>query len=191
MGDELPYYETFYGVKIDDWNWDYGAGYFSNTHYALTKEYYSEGVESDDTTSLVTDSNTIRFLFSHWIKRKYYIEGTAIGQFTLSCDGGNSEVSNYEIRLMKIDNLGNVTELGTTDVVVPVNTIFTWDGGLNVGTEIVYPFEIEISPEQEMLNNDRLFVELIIVMKDANGILYHSNDATWEDFKIQIPFRGL
>lgn len=190
-GDDLPFYETLYGMKIQDWSWSYGSGIFSNSHYVMKKEYVNEGCESDDYSTMTTGDNQFRFLYPYWIKRKYYIEGIAYGQFTISCISGNSALTNYEIKLKKVDDSGKVTALGTTGTITPANTAYTWDAGLSVGTEHVYYFEIDISPEKEILNDDRLFLEINITSSNGYLILYHSNDQTWEDIKIQIPFRGL
>jgi hypothetical protein len=190
-GDDLPFYETLYGMKVQDWFWSYGSGLFFESHYVMKKEYINEGCETDDYSTLTTGENTFRFIYPYWIKRKYYIEGIAYGQITLSCLNGNSTLTSYEINLKKVDEDGKVTELGTTDTITPANLSFTWDAGLNVGTERVYYFEIDISPEQEILNDDRLFLEVIITAGNDNLILYHSNDSTWEDLKINVPFRGI
>ncbi len=191
MADDLPYYETFYGIYVDDWEWNYG-GYFTDHKYILTKEYLNEGCETSDYTQFdSTGNNTVRFFYPHWIKRKYYVEGTAIGQFTLSCTENDAEISDYTVSIYKLSDTGIVTPLGTTGIIYPLNVDFDYDFLIEVCTERVYPFEIEISPEKEMLSGDRLFIELIINVKTAPIWLYHSNDATWEDFKIQIPFRGL
>jgi hypothetical protein len=190
-GDDLPFYETLYGMKVQDWFWSYGSGIFFESHYVMKKEYVNEGCITDDYTTLTSGENNIRLIYPYWIKRKYYIEGIAYGQITLSCYGDDSDLVSYKINLKKVDSDGKVTPLGTTDTVTPVNTIFTWDGGLSVGTEIVYYYEIDVSPEKEILNDDRLFIEIVIVTSNEYMILYHSNDATWEDLKINIPFRGL
>ena len=191
MADDLPFYETFFGIKVQDWSWDYGDGYFTNHQYILTKEYFNEGCMTDDYSELtVTGENVFEFFYPHYIKRQYYIEGTAIGQFTLSCLD-DSEVSDYTVEIFKIDKTGLITQIGSTGIIIPTNVDFTWNSEVSACDEIVYPFEIEVTPEKEMLENDRLFVRLTIHTSDSNSILYHSNDSTWEDFKIQIPFRGL
>lgn len=191
MADDTPYYEDMFGIVLDDWNWTYGSGVFTATHYILVKEYLSEGCMSQDSTSLATGTNVITFLYPHWIKKQYYIEGVVEGQLTLTCDGDDSVLTSYTVRLMKIDDEGVITQIGTTGIVIPTNVNFTWDAGTSTGTEIVYPFFMTVSPEKKVLDKERLYVEITIVVADDNLILYHTNDSTWQDFKISIPFRGL
>ena len=190
MADDLPYYETLFGVYIDDWTWSYG-GFFLNTKYILTKEYLNEGCYTSSSTSIATGANIISFLYPHWIKKQCYIEGVVEGQITLACDGDDGVLTSYTIRLMKIDSVGVIEELGTTGVITPTNTTLSWDVGTSTGEEIVYPFYITISPEKKLLDKERIYVEVTIVAADNNLVLYHSNDSTWEDIKISIPFRGL
>jgi hypothetical protein len=92
---------------------------------------------------------------------------------------------------MKVNSLGVTDWLGDTNVITPTTVNFTWDGTLGVGDEWVYPYYMNIDVEKKVLDDERLYVELTIVVADTKMILYHSNDATWEDFKISIPFRGL
>jgi hypothetical protein len=48
-----------------------------------------------------------------------------------------------------------------------------------------------MSTEKKVTDKERLYVELTLVTATDTLLLYHSNDSTWEDFKIMIPFRGL
>lgn len=200
MSSELPYYETMYGVYLQDWTVTYGiAGPFAgDVNYILTKEYYNEGCMTNDVTTLASGSNTIRFLYPFWIKKQYYIEGNIEGHFTVSCMYDDGELTSYEVALWKVDNYGTTTRIGTTGTITPLNVSFTWDATYDVGTEIVYPFTIEttdyltnLPSEVKVLDKERLYVEITLVTTTEYLILYHSNDATWEDFKISIPFRGL
>jgi hypothetical protein len=190
MADDLPYYETLFGIYTDDWTWSYG-GLFYAVKYILTKEYLNEGCYTVDYTSLVTGTNTILFLYPHWIKKQCYIEGVIEGQLTLACDTDDATLTSYTVRLMKIDDVGVTEEIGTTGVITPTNVTLVWDVGTTTGEEIVYPFYITVSPEKKLLDKERIYVEVTIVAADNNLILYHSNDSTWEDFRIAIPFRGL
>jgi hypothetical protein len=191
MSSELPYYETLYGVRINDWGWDYGSGVFSNEHNTLTKDYLNEGCSTEDWTQVASSgSSSFVFLYPHWIKKQYYIEGVIEGHFSLSCNGGDDQLNEYRVRLMKVDDIGNISEIASTGY-KPLVVVFTWDAVLSVGTERVVPFYITVSPEAKMLDKERLYLELIINTDDNHMILYHSNDSTWEDLKISIPFRGL
>jgi hypothetical protein len=193
MADDLPYYETLFGMYLTHWKWSYGSGEFVDTHYILTKEYQNEGCETVDYTTCSTPNpgtNTFKFLYPHWIKKHYYIEGVVEGHISFSTVGLDDTIISYELKLMKVDDLGNIGEIGTTGTVT-INKLLTWNGTLNVGDEIVLPFYITISPEEEMLDKERLYVEIIVIVSAGYIVLYHSNDATWEDLKISIPFRGL
>jgi hypothetical protein len=190
MSADMPYYETLFGIYLNHWGWTYGSGEFVDSLYTLTKEYQNEGCLTTDFTACSSGSNTIRFLYPHWIKKKYYIEGVVEGHFTVSCDGDDDELVEYQIRLMKVDDLGNISEISSTGYKL-LNYALNWDAGLGVGDEIVIPFYITISPEVEMLDKERIYVEITVNADDDYLVLYHSNDATWEDFKISIPFRGL
>jgi len=191
MSSDLPYYETLYGVYLQDLTYSYGAGQFVDTNYILTKDYYDEGDMTTDYTTLAAGSNTIKFLYPHWIKKQYYIEGVIEGQFTLSCLNDYDTLISYEVKVMKVDDTGFTDQIGTTGVKIPSNLSFTWYSNYNVGTEIVYPFSIEVSPEKKMLDKERIYVEITIVATSDFLIFYHTNDATWQDLKIAIPFRGL
>jgi hypothetical protein len=190
MSNDLPYYEKMYGIYIDDWEWSYGS--FIGIHHTLTKEYINEGCSTGDWTVLddPTFTNTVYFLYPHWIKKQYYIEGVVEGHFTLSCLNDDETIVSYEIKLMTMNSLSTATQIGTTGSITVTKTL-TWDAVLGVGDEIVFPFFIDISTEKKVLDGERIYVEITIVTTDVNGILYHSNDATWEDFMINIPLRGL
>lgn len=194
MSSELPYYETMFGIVLEDWSWTYGNGFFTNIHYMLTKDYLNEACYTTDYTTLSNGSNVIMFLYPHWIKKQYYIEGVVEGQFTISIISGlQGTVTSYKIRLMKVDDLGTIDEIGSTGTIVPVNNFYAYDPGLGVGDEGVYQFYMTVSPEKKVLDKERLYVEITLVVDGTLGVmcLYHSNDSTWEDFKISIPFRGL
>jgi len=190
MSNDLPYYETMFGILVQDWEWSYST-HFICVKYMLTKDYLNFGCGTTDYTSLGAGTTTIEFLYPHWIKKQYYIEGVIEGQISLSCDGNNDFLISYTVRLMKVNASGVTSLIGSTGVITPTNTTFIWDALLNVGTEYVYPFYITVSPEVKVLDAERLYVEITIVANGNNLILYHSNDSTWEDLKISIPFRGL
>jgi hypothetical protein len=194
MADDLPYYETLYGILLDDWEWSYGEGFFNGTHYMLTKEYLNEGCFTTDYTELTNGENVITFLYPHWIKKQYYIEGVVEGQFCISIvDGSDGYLNTYKVRLMTVDSDGSPKEVGSTGTITPTHTYYTYDSDVGVGDEGVYQFYMTITPEVKILDQERLYVEITLDVNGSGGTmcLYHSNDATWEDFKINIPFRGL
>jgi hypothetical protein len=190
MSGDLPYYETLFGLYLNHWAFNYGNGEFVDEHYILTKEYLNEGCLTTDYSALSSGTNTFKFLYPHWVKKHYYIEGVIEGQFCVSVLDDDDELVTYRVRLMKVDILGNITQIGSTGYVA-LNYVLTWDAGIDVGDEIVVPYYIDITPEVEMLDDERLYMEINIEAADDYLILYHSNDATWEDCKISIPFRGL
>jgi len=190
MSSDLPFYETLYGIYVNHWKWTYGSGEFVDAHYMLTKEYLNEGCLTTDYTSISAGTNTFKFLYPYWIKKKYYIEGEVEGHFSIAANTDDGTIETYELKVMKVDDLGNTSQIGTTGVIT-LNYTLTWDAGLSVGDELVVPFFIDITPEIEMLDRERIYVEIIIVSTAGNLILYHSNDATWQDIKISIPFRGI
>lgn len=194
MADDLPYYETLYGVLLQDWEWSYGDGFFNATHYMLTKEYFNEGCFTTDYTTLSDGENVLMFLYPHWIKKQYYVEGVVEGQFCISIVGGaEGRLYTYKIRLMTIDDNGTPGEIGSTGTVTVTNQYYAYDSDIGVGDEGVYQFFMTVSPEKKVLDKERLYVEITLDVDGTMGdmCLYHSNDATWEDFKISIPFRGL
>ncbi|RPI86133.1 MAG: hypothetical protein EHM34_00115 [Nitrosopumilales archaeon] len=194
MADDLPYYETMYGIYIEDWDWSYGSGFFANTHFMLTKEYLNEGCFTTDYTTLSNGENVIMFLYPHWIKKQYYIEGVLEGQFCISIVGGvDGRLYTYKVRLMKLHEDGTIGEIGSTGTKTVINQYYAYDIDIGVGDEGVYQFYMTISPEKKVLDKERLYVEITLDVDGTTGdmCLYHSNDATWEDFKISIPFRGL
>jgi hypothetical protein len=129
-------------------------------------------------------------MYPHWIKKQYYVEGVVEGQFCVSCNAASDTIETYTIRLMRVDDANTTSVIGTTGIKT-LNYALTWDGSLSVGDELVVPFFIEITPEQKMLDKERMYIEITIVSTSHHTILYHSNDATWQDIKIAIPLRGL
>ena len=191
MADDLPYYETMYGILLQDWTWSYGNGVFAGTHYMLTKEYLSEGCKTTDYTTLSAGENIITFLYPHWIKKQYYIEGVFEGQLSVSCIDGDDSLLSYKVRLMKVDQFVTISMIGDTTTITPVNQDFFWDSSIGVGDDGVYQFYVTISPEVKVTDGERLYLEITLNTSNNYLVLYHSNDSTWEDIKISIPFRGL
>jgi len=192
MSNDLPYYETFYGIYIGHWMWSYGgAGGIVDSHYTLVKEYINDGCYTEDLTACSSGSSTFVLFYPHFIKKQFYIQGVAEGQFTVACMGDNETFNTYMVRLMKIDSTGNTTEIGTTGYIDMASYALNWDSTLNVGDELVVPFYITISNEVPMYDLERLYLEITVNATDVYMVLYHSNNQTWEDIKISIPFRGI
>lgn len=179
-------YITFYGIHLNHWDETFGT--FANTHTFMVKEYENDAASSQ-ASSVASDTNT--FLYPFDIERQYYLEGTASGQITLVASGATSTITDYRVTICKTYDgvLKPDEELESTGWRT-VNDTLSWNVGLAVGEERVYPFKIHISPEKEITKDERLYIK--VEVHCSNGTrLYHSNDATWEDLKIDIPFKGI
>jgi len=184
----MRYHETFYGIEVDHWVEDYPSSstVFSSNHYVMTKNFISDGAS---TTSVSVASVTNKFLYPHHISKTYFIEGVISGQITLGASGATSTVTNYRVTLCKIDETDTETELFTTGWVT-VNDTLDWDTsiGTGIGQERVYPFWIDAWEYEKLDEFERIYIKIQVTC-DANCVLWHSNDATWEDLKIEIPLR--
>jgi hypothetical protein len=69
---------------------------------------------------------------------------------------------------------------------------YTYDADWHTGTDIVYPFWIDVFDEpKEMTENYRIGVKVewdVDNTSSTTAQLMHDNDATYEDLKITIPF---
>lgn len=181
--DDLRYYETFYGIHTN--HWDYSFGTFSNHNKFLTKDYINEACATTDTSAATATTN--KFIYQHHIKKKYFIEGTITGQITIGASGCTSTVTSFRVTVCKMHENNTDTELFTTGWKT-VNDTLTWNAGLSVGEERVYWFEIDAWNKAELSDKEKIYVK-IEVNADVCALLWHSNDATWEDLKIEIPLR--
>lgn len=181
-GDDQRYYETFYGIHVDDWSWNFGT--FTDHHKVLTKEYLNEGCACTE-TSEATDTN--EFLYPHHIKKKYFIEGVISGHITLAASSATVTVTSFKVTVGKVNQETGKEELFTTGWIT-VNTTLTWNATYSVGDERVYPFWIDAWDYEELSEYDRIYVK-VETNADDDTVLWHSNDATWEDIKITIPLR--
>ena len=186
MTGDMRYYETFYGIYTDHWTEDYPSSstVFLDNHYILVKDYISDGCQTTE-TSVATAVN--RFIYPQHIAKIYFVEGVITGHITLGANGATSTVTSYRVTLCKIDEADKKTELFTTGWVT-VNDTLTWNSTYSVGDERVYPFWIDAWEYHKLDEHERLYVQ-VQVTADNNCVLWHSNDATWEDLKIEIPLR--
>jgi hypothetical protein len=177
---------SFFGVELNDWLETFGS--IANTHYFMLREYVSEGASTVDSSEA---SDTHKFLYPFDIEQIYFLEGTAEGQITLVAVSCTSCITDYRVTICKANRDDNSEkELGTTGVVT-VNDVLVWDTPNSVGEEMVYPFYIHISPEKKITEKERLYLKVEVTCSDNCTHLYHSNDATWDDIRIDIPFKGL
>jgi len=179
-GDDLRYYETFYGVDLTHWKVNFGS--FNDHTKLLVKEYVSDGCSSATSTA----SQTLKFIYPHHIKKKYFIEGVIDGHITVAASGATAIVDQYRVSVCKANVDNSETELFTTGWVDVDDDNLPWDSGYNIGEERVYPFWIDAWNKKELSENDRIYVKVEVMA--VNDVLWHSNDATWEDLKITIPF---
>jgi hypothetical protein len=182
--DDQREFIDFYGYYTYDWAETFGS--FSNHHYLLEQDYVSDGCSTLDSSEA---SITHEFLYPHHIKKTYYIEGVVKGNIVLAASGCTSTVTSYRVTICKTYEGAAFpdAELATTGWIT-VNDTLTWDAGLSIGDEMVYPFWINVWEEQKITEHERLFLR-IEVQCDACTHLMHSNDNTWKDVWITIPFR--
>lgn len=191
MADER-YYETFYGINTYHWDvtWGNPSAYGWQGHI-LAKNYLSDGVSTISYSDWDTDG--VRFLYPHNIKKHYVIEGVIEGHLTFIGQpiGDTSWVSDFTVEVLKVTESGDETILATTGN-VSVTTSLAYDGTWHLGEEIVFPFWIDVfSTGKEISENERLAVKITWDADDcatATAPLMHENDSQWEDFKITIPF---
>lgn len=181
--------ETFYAIHMDDFSFSFGdESVFKDHHKILTKKYINEAT-STTSTSVATD--TYKFLFPFHIKKKYWIEGIIEGQVTFAAGTAAASLDTYRVTICKVHENGTETELATTGFVT-VNDSFAYNAVYGVGDEMVYAFFIDVSIEKEITEEERLYLK---VETDSAGgdadqcVLWHSNDADFEDIMIEIPFR--
>lgn len=179
----MRYYETFYGIDTDDWKETFADPVFVDHTLLLTKEYISDGCATTDWSFA---NGTHKFLYPQHIKKTYFIEGVITGHITVGTYDSASTIVSYRVTVCKVNSDTTETELFTTGWVT-LNDALTWDAGLGVGEERVYPFWIDAWQQQKLGEFDRIYVKVEFTAY-ANIIFWHSNDATWEDLKIEIPF---
>jgi len=179
---DMRYYETLYGIHIDKWTVDFG-GYFSDHSNLLVKEYISEGCS---TTTSSSATETLEFIYPHHIKKKYFIEGVIQGHITVAASNATATITKYRVSIYKIhESSGENTSLFTTGWIT-VNDTLDWDSSYGIGEEAVYPFWIDAWEKATLDENERFYIK-IEVADDGNAVIWHSNDSSWEDIKIEIP----
>ena len=181
-GDDMRFYETFYAVHLNDWMETYGS--FINHHKLLTKEYESDMCSTLEASSC---SETYEFLYPEHIKKVYFIEGVIKGQITVVASACSVTVNDYRVTICKVNDAGVKTELFTTGWIT-TGTYLEYNAVYDSEDEIVYPFRIDAWDKAKLFDHERLFLR-VQVDSTPDADLWHSNDSTWEDIKITIPFR--
>lgn len=181
--DDQRYYEELVGIVPLDWYINFGT--FSNHHYLLERDYIDSGCATLDSSQA---SITHYFIYPHYTKKIYFVEGVIVGQIALGSSLATSTVTSYRVTLCKMGSDNSDSELKSSGWVT-VNIILPWDSGLGIGAEIVLPFWIDCWQEQQVQDEERLYMK-IEVECDNNCILFHGNDSSFIDVKIEIPIRG-
>jgi len=182
MSSDMRYYETYYGIHVDDMSKTFGS--FSEHHKLLVKEYLSEGCICTETSSA---SNTNEFLYPHHIKRKYFIEGVIKGHITVAASTATSTCTSFRVSVCKVnEETKDKTELFSTGW-TSINATLNFNSTYSIGDERVIPFEIDAWKKATLGEFDRIYVKIEVNGSDTLS-LWHSNDASWEDIKISIPF---
>lgn len=173
-------YRTFYGIHYNDWEFNFGT--FSNHHKILVDEYMNE-MCSCATSSAATDTN--EFLYVEHIKQIYFIEGVIQGEITVAASECTSTVTSYCVSVCKMHDDNTATTLFTTGWITTNDTL-AWDAGHSIGEEVVYHFRIDAWEKEKLDEYERIYVK-VEVNANACTVLWHSNDATWNDLWIEIP----
>lgn len=182
MANDLRFYETFYGIHTTDWKVNYPG--FIDHQKLLVKEYISEGCSTVDSS---ISNETYKFIYPHHIKKTYFIEGVIEGHITLAASTATVTFDDYRVSVCKVDDAGDEQELFSTGWVAIASGALNWNTTYGIGDEVVLPFWIDAWDKEKLDINDRIYVK-IQTDSQAGGALWHSNDSTWEDFKIKIPF---
>ena len=197
MTDNMRYYETFYAIHVNHWTESFGA--ITDSNKLLVKDYISDGCTSTDTSS---GTNTHKFLYPQHIAKVYFIEGVIEGQVTFAASTATAYICSYRVTVCKMHEDTTDLELFTTGWITVSDTLI-WNTKRSIGEERVYPFWIDAWDKEKLDEHERIYLKVESTCSDVIGCvdsiasactniaLWHSNDATWEDIKITIPFVGL
>jgi hypothetical protein len=184
--DDQRQYITFYGIKYEDWYETFGT--FVNWQHLLVREYISDGCSCATSSSLDEDGLIYKFLYPHHIKKTYFIEGRIEGNFVVTCQGDDATLNAYRVTVCKMHDDNTDTELASTGWVT-VDKLLLWDDELGIGDESVFHFWIDCWSEKELSEFERIYVKIEFQTEDEGILFLHCNDATWEDFYVEIPFK--
>ena len=171
----------FYGICPTYWMETFGN--ISNTHYLLVQRYVNESASV--TTISTVSQTTIQFLYPDYLTDKAFIDGRAEGQLTFYASGGASTVTSYRVTICKATpDAGTPMELYSSNW-VPVSK------GISAASDMVLPFWINCpgASDKYIASTERLMIKIEVTTTNTFLKLAHDNSATWEEFKIEIPFR--
>lgn len=187
--DDDRFYQTLYGIETDDWEVNFGT--FANHNKLLVSNYISDACSTTDSS---TATAIHMFIFPHHLKKTYFIEGEAEGQVTFAASECTATLYAYRVTICKVRDDNTDTELFSTGWVIVDDTL-EWDSTYSVGEEMVYPFWIDCWNEEILDEHDRIYIKVETDTSTCTesscscAVLYHTNDATYEDIKITIPLR--
>jgi len=180
--DDQREFIDFYGIYTYDWTTSWGT--YSDIHELLVTNYISDGCSTADSS----EASVIHaFLFQHYIKKTYYVEGVIEGNICVAASGCTSSVTSFRVTVSTMNENTSESEIGSTGWVT-VNDTLAWDAGLSVGDEIVYHFWIEVWEEHVITDKEKIFVKIEVNCNSCTHLM-HSNDETWKDVWVKIPFR--
>lgn len=186
---ENTYHLELYGIHYSDWEINFGS--FTNHSKILVENYISDACSTLD-FSEATDIH--KFIYPHHIRKIYFIEGIAEGQITFAASGATSTLYGYRATICKVHEDGTENELFSTGWIV-VDDTFAWDAVYEVGEEIVYHFWIDCWEKAKLTEYERIYLKIETDTSTCTDsscsdcVLWHSNDATYEDVKIDIPLK--
>jgi hypothetical protein len=185
MVQDTRAYYTFYGIYTDDWDFNWGS--YDSHQYMLVKNYISE--DASTTTSSTWDSEGRTFLYPHYIKKKYYLEGVVEGQITFTNDpiSTSGTLTNYKVDVIKESDTQTTTVLATTGIITVTDTI----GDADTKEYAVYPFWIDVLTSGKQIGeNERLGIVIdwnVNIASSTSAYLSHENWQDGEDVKITLP----
>jgi hypothetical protein len=185
--DDNRTYIDFYGIDYPKYPYSFGA--FSDHSKILVREYINEAC---DTNLSGEATDTHEFFYPHHIKKKYWIEGVIEGQITFTCSDATATVDQFRVTVGKVnEQTGLKTDLATTGWITVYYEI-EWDSTYSIGHEKVQYYSIDCWEEKRITEHERIYLKVETSSTDSNkqyGRLMYSNDSTWEDLKVTIPFR--
>ena len=180
--DDQREHIIFYGFYTEDWWVTFGS--FADEKHILHRDYISDGCITLESSCA---SVTHKFLYPDHIKKTYFIEGTITGNICLAASGCTSTVTDFRVTICKIHEDTSETELASTGWVT-VNKEIPWNAGLGFGDEVVFWYSIDVWEEKKLTDKERLYLKIEVKCNQYTHLM-HSNDATWQDIWVDIPFK--
>jgi hypothetical protein len=180
MSDDMRDYYTLYGIYLGDWTTTWGGNTF-NHH--LVKNMISSSCSS--TASSTWTSAGRSFLYPHYIKKKYFLEGVVEGEIAFGSAAASS-VSDFRVSIFKLNTDTTNTVLATTGVISVNDNLKAAYGYYNQ-----YHFWIDVYEKKELDEYDRIGVKIewnVDNSSTTTAKLMHEVVSSDYDFWIDIPF---